>query len=638
MKDLRLMLDDTGFDELLETARSLIPTLAPEWTDHNIHDPGIMLAELIAWIAEAQIYSLGRLRRDERGAYAALSGVRAQGPVPARGLVWPLAASGTDAPSPWAAGTIVSTDAVLATDRPDAPTFRSAQPVLLTTARLVRLQTRLRDGTLRDWTRANGQSGTTFMPFSDPPDAAEQLELQLMGPLLTSKVDKGVLLSIGIEIDGAAAADEPSAQPCSGLRLRVSLVQAGDERTLELMHDTTGGLLHSGVLLLSLVDVAPSSGAAATLVIRGAGGPLLRAPCVRRIALNVVPAVQQERVSEEMALFGNGQPDQHYRLQRDGLMPRRGASPALWSIESTGRHPWREVDDLASQGPGERAYSVDPAAGRLLFGNGVNGATYPAGSPLQLDYLVSAGARGNLPADARWAIAGVAGGFGTNSEPTSGGRGRESLGELRQIARQRLSTARPLVTSADLQRAALAMTDLGVKRAIELPPGRLPGRHPRGLRVLVAAGAHGVDGADAESSVWLEAIAARLAPRLPLGQRLHVIGPRYVALRVTAQLVVAPRADPAIVESAAIETLRAELAPVASGSAGKEWPFGRDIGVLTVKGWLRRVPDVVKVADVQLIGDGLAAAMAVKLVFNGLPRLSMNAGDLVASRATRGSA
>jgi hypothetical protein len=74
----RLSLDDTDFARLAEAGRALIPSVEPGWTDHNHHDPGITLLELLAWTAEAQIYGLGRLRRDERLAYAALMGVHAR--------------------------------------------------------------------------------------------------------------------------------------------------------------------------------------------------------------------------------------------------------------------------------------------------------------------------------------------------------------------------------------------------------------------------------------------------------------------------------------------------------------------------------------------------------------------------------
>lgn len=55
------VLDDNTFEELFEEARALIPRHAPEWTDHNLSDPGITLIDLFAWLAEMQIYSLDRV-------------------------------------------------------------------------------------------------------------------------------------------------------------------------------------------------------------------------------------------------------------------------------------------------------------------------------------------------------------------------------------------------------------------------------------------------------------------------------------------------------------------------------------------------------------------------------------------------
>lgn len=54
-------LDDRRFDDLLEEARGLIPTLYPTWTDHNPTDPGIVLLELLAWLTEMVIYRVNRV-------------------------------------------------------------------------------------------------------------------------------------------------------------------------------------------------------------------------------------------------------------------------------------------------------------------------------------------------------------------------------------------------------------------------------------------------------------------------------------------------------------------------------------------------------------------------------------------------
>src|SRR5690349_4133941 len=45
-------LDDRSYTDLVEEARRLIPTYAPEWTNHNPSDPGIMLIELFAYLTE----------------------------------------------------------------------------------------------------------------------------------------------------------------------------------------------------------------------------------------------------------------------------------------------------------------------------------------------------------------------------------------------------------------------------------------------------------------------------------------------------------------------------------------------------------------------------------------------------------
>ena len=55
------VLDDRRFADLVNEARSLIPTYAPAWTNHNPSDPGITLLELFAHISELLIYRLDRV-------------------------------------------------------------------------------------------------------------------------------------------------------------------------------------------------------------------------------------------------------------------------------------------------------------------------------------------------------------------------------------------------------------------------------------------------------------------------------------------------------------------------------------------------------------------------------------------------
>ncbi len=54
-------LDDRTYNDLVEEAQSLIPSLYPAWTDHNPTDAGIILIELFAWLTEMTLYQLNRV-------------------------------------------------------------------------------------------------------------------------------------------------------------------------------------------------------------------------------------------------------------------------------------------------------------------------------------------------------------------------------------------------------------------------------------------------------------------------------------------------------------------------------------------------------------------------------------------------
>jgi len=62
-------LDDRSYADLVAEARSLIPALAPDWTDHNPADPGITLIELFAWLTEMLLYRINQVTDANRLAF-----------------------------------------------------------------------------------------------------------------------------------------------------------------------------------------------------------------------------------------------------------------------------------------------------------------------------------------------------------------------------------------------------------------------------------------------------------------------------------------------------------------------------------------------------------------------------------------
>lgn len=620
MIDLTLPLNPLTFDELVTLGRSMIPTLAPSWTDHNIHDPGIMLMELMAWIAEAQMYSMDRLRRDERAAYANLLGIMPNGPTPARGLVWPAVDK-----TPWADGTVVKQGSRISANLSTVPDFFASYDVQLTTAKLTRVETRFADGTSHDWTLVNEQQSATFMPFGDSAQSNVHLVLTFQWTAPASQTESAPL-SLGWQIVSDAA--PPATQRLKRSNLKVVLSDADGDRRISGIADSTGGLLQSGVLLISPGHIAPRNGKF-RLILESASGGFPRAPRVRRIGLNVLPMGQTEQVQDTPAPTGLGMPNQQYILAQDGfIFLGSGANDLQISTQENGQSmAWTLTDNLQNSAPGDRHFELDPGLGILTFGNGVNGMLVPAGAPIEVQYKISAGSAGNIQAALQWSVEGVAGAFGTNPEPMTGGSDATSLDALRDRAREATDLNRPLVTASDVQLAALSFADLDVTRAVEMPRDA---KQPVGSRLLVVAGPHdpGASGPDlAESTEFLKAVRRRIEPRLPLGQRLRVESPKYVPVKITATLTAVRNADPSVVQAAVVQELQQRVAIVKAGGEG-QWPLNKPVTVRSVQGWLRRVPGVAQVVDVNV--------SAGKFGPSTLPDLEISANSITVTRPSAG--
>ena len=68
-------LDDQSYAEIVEAAVGRLPWICPTWTDHNAHDPGITILELMAWYKEMQQYHMNQFTDPLRSKLLKLVGV-----------------------------------------------------------------------------------------------------------------------------------------------------------------------------------------------------------------------------------------------------------------------------------------------------------------------------------------------------------------------------------------------------------------------------------------------------------------------------------------------------------------------------------------------------------------------------------
>src|ERR1043165_8042609 len=80
-------LDDRRFQDIVDQAKTLIPRYCPEWTDHNVSDPGVALIELFAWMTDMLLYRGNQGPDKAYVKFLELIGARLEPPRPARAEV-----------------------------------------------------------------------------------------------------------------------------------------------------------------------------------------------------------------------------------------------------------------------------------------------------------------------------------------------------------------------------------------------------------------------------------------------------------------------------------------------------------------------------------------------------------------------
>jgi hypothetical protein len=104
---------------------------------------------------------------------------------------------------------------------------------------------------------------------------------------------------------------------------------------------------------------------------------------------------------------------------------------------------------------------------------------------------------------------------------------------------------------------------------------------------------------------FLAAVERFLRRRRPLTTELHVVGPGYVRVTVSATLHVVA-AQPTLAAAAQV-ALDAFFDPLSGGPVGSGWPFGRGVLESDLLALLARLPNVQYVDNVSIASDDCPA-------------------------------
>ncbi|EMF54181.1 MULTISPECIES: putative baseplate assembly protein [Streptomyces] len=606
-------LDDRRFQQFVDDAKRYIQQRAPEWTDHNVSDPGVTLVETVAHMADQIVYRLNRVPEKNHLAFLDLVGITLFPPSAARTDVTFWLSAPQEEPVPLPVGTEVAT---LRTESEDAVVFATERELSVVPCALRHLVTQRPGEPVSDRT-ADLAEGKDLMCFAESPRPGDGV---LFG--LTAAVPYcAIVLELDSVVDGVGV--DPRQPPL------VWEAWTEDGWTeCEVDRDGTGGLNRPGEVILHMPGghtLSRTGGQEAGWLRCRVTEPLpgqpfyTTSPTVRAAEAFTIggttTAVHAETVYDEALGESTGLPGQRLRLAH---YPVVGDTPPvlLQTAEHDGWTDWDVVPSFAASTSYDRHITLDSATGEIAFGPAVRepdgtlrayGAVAPKGAVIRaVRYRTGGGRAGNVARGAirvlRTSVPYVS--EVVNREAARGGVDAETVEEAKVRAPITLRAQERAVTLRDYEElarraapetaritclegeegehGAYAVRVLVVPQAVPDPGGRLR------FEQLVPG-----DG-------LLRRITRHLDERRLIGTRLAVGPPFYQGVTVVATLHAFRGTDTDRVRRQAHDALYRHLDPLTGGADGRGWPFGRPVQSGEVFAVLQRVPGVELVDDVQL--------------------------------------
>jgi predicted phage baseplate assembly protein len=605
-------LDDRRFQQLVDEAKRFIQQRAPEWSDHNVSDPGVTLIEAFAHMTDQLIYRLNRVPEKNYLAFLDLIGVKLFPPAAARGDITFWLSGAQENPVVIPAGTEVSTERTI-TD--EAIVFTTITDLPIVPGHLSRLRRHPDAGPPVDLLDQVSEGRDTAV-FPETPSVGDSM---LIG-LNTAVPHCAILLDLDSRVEGVGV--DPRQPPL------VWEAWTGDGWTAcDVDRDETGGLNRPGDVVLHVpgghvtsVQAGQQAGwLRCRLVEPQQGQPFYaQSPTVRALTVSTiggtVAAVHAETVTGELIGEAQGVPGQRFTVARPPIV----ADDLPLTVEVAGGDgwvPWTEVEGFGRSEPFDRHFTVERTTGEILLGPAVRqadgtlrqyGAVPAVGSRLRIrQYRTGGGRNGNVARRAlsvlRSSIPYVS--VVENRGPAAGGVDGETVAEARLRGPVQLRAQDRAVTAADYELLARQAAP-GAARVRALPAG--DGSDAGGVRLLVVP-AVAPDEAGripfedlVPSDSLLATIAGHLEARRPIGARLVVEPPFYQGVTVVARLLPRPDTSAVRLRAQAETALYTYLDPLYGGPDGRGWPFGRPVHAGEVFGVLQRLPGVEVVEEVRM--------------------------------------
>ena len=604
-------LDDRRFQDIVDEAKRLIPTYCPEWTNHNVSDPGVALIELFAWMTEMTIF---RLNQVPDAFYTHMLNLIGFEPFPATAaradltfwLVGPV-------PHPVSvpAGTQVATAGQIGVSR----VFTTLDDLIISQPELVSALTSSAPDAYTDvWDDLRIEHASVTCFPRTPVTAGDCFYLGFENSLAGNAVQ----LSIRANVEGIGVI--PDRPP-----LVWEVWQGEGWIPTTIFQDTTGGLNRDGVLVMLVPNVhepltlggARGFWLRARLIAPDPGQPFYRAsPQIRSLAVASVggTVVGEHSLQMGRSLLGisSGRPSQVFRVEQVPVLERNAVEQVILIDGDGNEQVWTEVPDFLNSSAGDRHVIWDSTTGEIRFGPNIryadgtirqHGAVPPEGSRVAVtSYRYGGGAAGNVGPGTLTSLRSTMPYVASveNLSAAIGGVDAETVENAKLRGPQTLRAGARAVTAADYERLA-AEADPAIARVRCLPP-EAPGM-PINLLLVPASKVEPqatlLDDL-ALTAGMVERVSDYLEERRILGTSIRVGTPYFQGVTVAALISARPGRPVSLVRERAMNLLYRFINPLLGGIDGRGWPFDTDLNSATLYQLLEAVEGVERVDEVLL--------------------------------------
>ena len=367
-------------------------------------------------------------------------------------------------------------------------------------------------------------------------------------------------------------------------------------------------------------------------------------PRLEGISLNTVWASHGISFKDQILGSSNGDPDQTFQFPkipvlvgqmveiREPTLPADADRARIVAAEGQGAIRtvkdaagniteiwvrWHAVGALSLSSASDRHYVLDRVTGRLMFGDGVQGHIPPAGKAniLAKVYRAGGGMKGlcekrsltelktTLPLIDKV----------TNYQSTAGGADQEDIDKVAMSGPLRIKSRDRAVTVEDYEWLAReAASEVAKSRCLPLTKGaslteaNRQGADPGWITVMIVP--RGQEDQPLPTEQLIGSVRRYLTDRslATLGSQIDVIGPRYVPIDVTAEIIPRRIEEAKSVEKRVFDDLKAFLHPLSGGPDGEGWEFGRAIYLSEIGAVVQGAEGIDRVRDLTIKKSGAA--------------------------------